>query len=67
MGGAAFGGRAAGVMQLSYERITVHTANPFVIARGGASAYTRVVVTLTDASRGSSLVRVPAGTANAGR
>jgi len=35
-------------MQLAYERITVHTANPFVIARGGASAYARVVVTLTD-------------------
>ncbi len=35
-------------MKLSYERVVVHTANPFVIARGGASEYTRVRVRLTD-------------------
>jgi L-alanine-DL-glutamate epimerase-like enolase superfamily enzyme len=36
-------------MKLSYDRVTVHTANPFVIARGGQSAYTRVRVRLQDA------------------
>jgi L-alanine-DL-glutamate epimerase-like enolase superfamily enzyme len=36
-------------MKLSYERIVVHTANPFVIARGGHSEYTRVRVRLADA------------------
>ncbi len=36
-------------MKLSYDRVVVHTANPFVIARGGSSEYTRVRVRLTDA------------------
>ena len=36
-------------MKLSYDRVVVHTANPFVIARGGASEYTRVRVRLVDA------------------
>ena len=36
-------------MKLSYERVVVHTASPFVIARGGASEYTRVRVRLVDA------------------
>jgi L-alanine-DL-glutamate epimerase-like enolase superfamily enzyme len=36
-------------MKLSYEQLVVHTANPFVIARGGASEYTRVRVRLVDA------------------
>lgn len=35
-------------MKLSCERVVVHTANPFVISRGGASEYTRVRVRLTD-------------------
>ncbi|OYV67445.1 MAG: hypothetical protein B7Z72_09645, partial [Gemmatimonadetes bacterium 21-71-4] len=48
MGGAARRRSAAGVMRLAYERVVVHTATPFVIARGGASEYTRVRVTLTD-------------------
>ena len=36
-------------MKLSYEQLVVHTANPFVIARGGHSEYTRVRVRLLDA------------------
>ncbi|MDE3174208.1 MAG: dipeptide epimerase, partial [Gemmatimonadota bacterium] len=36
------------MMRLAYERMVVHTANPFVIARGGGSEYARVRVTLTD-------------------
>jgi L-Ala-D/L-Glu epimerase / N-acetyl-D-glutamate racemase len=36
-------------MKLSYDRVVVHTANPFVIARGGSSEYTRVRVRLVDA------------------
>ncbi|MGH7689487.1 MAG: dipeptide epimerase [Gemmatimonadaceae bacterium] len=35
-------------MKLSYDRVVVHTAAPFVIARGGASEYTRVRVRLVD-------------------
>ncbi|MDE3127972.1 MAG: dipeptide epimerase [Gemmatimonadota bacterium] len=35
-------------MRLAYERVVVHTANPFVISRGGGSEYVRVRVTLTD-------------------
>lgn len=34
-------------MKLAYDRVVVHTANPFVIARGGASEYVRVRVRLT--------------------
>ncbi len=37
------------MIALAHARVIVHTANPFVIARGGASEYTRVHVTLTDA------------------
>lgn len=36
-------------MKLAFEALVVHTANPFVIARGGHSEYTRVRVRLTDA------------------
>jgi len=36
-------------MKLSYDRVVVHTANPFVISRGGSSEYTRVRVRLVDA------------------
>jgi L-Ala-D/L-Glu epimerase / N-acetyl-D-glutamate racemase len=36
-------------MVLAHARVSVHTVDPFVIARGGASAYTRVHVSLTDA------------------
>ncbi len=35
-------------MRLSYEPVTVHTAHPFVIARGGASEYARVRVRIAD-------------------
>ncbi|MDE3054646.1 MAG: dipeptide epimerase, partial [Gemmatimonadota bacterium] len=34
-------------MKLAWDRVVVHTANPFVIARGGASEYVRVRVRLT--------------------
>ncbi|HEY5218690.1 MAG TPA: dipeptide epimerase [Gemmatimonadaceae bacterium] len=36
-------------MKLAYAPLTIHTSSPFVIARGGASEYVRVCVTLTDA------------------
>lgn len=36
-------------MRLAYERVAVHTVDPFVIARGGQSEYPRVIVRLTDA------------------
>ncbi|MEO5817468.1 MAG: dipeptide epimerase [Gemmatimonadaceae bacterium] len=35
-------------MKLSYEIVTIHTKNPFVIARGGDSEYRVVRITVTD-------------------
>ena len=37
------------MIALAYSRVTVHTTNPFVIARGSMSEYTRVHVTVSDA------------------